>query len=133
MWVRQQNGHVSYDYESPNPDGSYPGMDAKPPATEFLRALLGTEFLSSVRCVILDNKFVTDLSVLTRFRDLKVLAIYIDILPEADLSVIAELENLETLKIDYTNISERHSAQIAVLREALPNCTIEFGPSVVFR
>ncbi len=55
----------------------------------------------------------------------------IDILPEADLSVISELKNLEILTIDYTNINARHSAQIEILRTALPICKIELGSSVV--
>lgn len=82
---------------------------------------------------MLDNKFVTDLSPLTRLRDLKSLAIYIDILPEADLSVIAKLETLEHLAINYTNITDQHLKQIEIIKTALPNCKIEFGPDVTYR
>ena len=124
-WVLQQNGHITYDYQV-----GIEGLD-KPPATDFLRQLLGIEFFSSVHGVCLDNKFVTDLSPLTRFRDLKVLAIHIDILPEADLSLIAKLNHLEQLYINYTSITSRQLADIESLRRAMPRCKIEVGSDVI--
>ena len=51
-WVNEQNGHISYDYERPTADGSYP-VGAKPPGPKLLREWFGIDFVSEVYCVIL--------------------------------------------------------------------------------
>ena len=128
-WVKQQGGHVCYDYEKPLPDGSYP-RGAKPPGPKILHDLLGVDFFSSVRGVVLDNTFITDISPITKLADLESLAIFTDVMPNTDLTVISKLKKLEVLAINYTIVD---SNQLERIKLALPKCEVSLGSDAKLR
>jgi hypothetical protein len=118
-WVKQQKGHLIYDFELLRADGSY--LSSEP---DWLRDWLGIDFFSSVHGVILDNQELTDLTPLTKLKELRSLAIMINILPGTSLRPITELQYLEELTLDYTRIDREELARIG--RE-LPDCEVIVG------
>ena len=129
-WVENQGGHLFYEVNTETPKPSKATDMPWERAANFLRSAFGVEFFSNTRGVILDNQFVSDLSPLTKFHDLRVLAIYIDILPEANLMVLAELGQLEVLSIDHTCLTQEQVAQLAEVQNQTPNLDIKIGQNV---
>lgn len=123
QWVKQQNGHVTYYHEKPAADGSRPGK-VTPPGPAWLRNSLGIDFFDDVYSVVLDNREIVDLSPLTRLHRLRHLGIFIDIGPDVELAPLGQLEQLESITLDYTNIDRR---QLEALKARLPNCQVIVG------
>ena len=122
-WVKQQNGHLSYDFELSGSDGSHPS-DAQPGEPHWPYDWLGIDFFSSVHGVILDNKEITDLTPITKLEELRSLAIMTDIMPGTSLQPIAELKHLEKLTLNYTRIDKE---ELAVISRELPACEVIVG------
>jgi hypothetical protein len=120
-WVRSQGGHISYDYERPEADGSYP-RGAKPPGPEWLRELIGVDYFATVEGVVLDRDEITDLAPLANLPQLRSLGLMIFVDPKTDLSPIQTLKNLKQLELRYTGLD---ADRIAPIRAALPNCEID--------
>lgn len=120
-WVMKQGGHISYDYERPTADGSYP-VGAKPPGPEWLRERLGIEYFASVEGVILDRDEISDISPLAKLPRLRFLGLinYVD--PRTDFSPLFSHQQLRMIHLDYTGLDPEH---LKPLKAALPNCKIE--------
>lgn len=131
LWVEEQRGHLFYDLKGERPKQPKTNFQFVEKATDYLRVNFGVEFFSNAKGVILDNQFIDDLSPLANFQDLRVLAIYIDILPEANLAVLGELRTLETLNIDHTSLTAEQAIQLSQLREKNPSLKIKMGHNVV--
>lgn len=129
-WVKEQGGRYFYEIEPEglNNRGSDLGLLQIVP--DYLRTVWGVEVFSNAKGTVLDNQFVSDLSPLIGFHDLKVLAIFIDILPEADLSILEELEGLQTLSIDHTCLSSEQVKQLTHLQNRFPKLRVVFGDNV---
>ncbi len=127
LWVEGQRGHLFYGLKGESPKQPKRNFQFVGNATDYLRVNFGVEFFSNAKVVILDNQFIDDLSPLANFHDLRVLAIYIDILPEANLAVLGEHRTLETLNIDHTSLTAEQAIQLSQLREKNPKLKIKMG------
>ena len=121
--MKQHNGRLFYDFELTRADGSRPS-NTRPSGPTWLHGWLGIDFFSSVHSVMLDNLEITDLTPITKLKELRSLAIMTDIMPGTSLRPIAELRHLEELTLDYTRIDREELARIG--RE-LPDCDVIVG------
>jgi hypothetical protein len=119
-WVLSQGGHVSYAYELPLADGSYP-MNALPPGPDWLRRKLGMDYFSSVTGVILDRDEINDLDPLADFPNLRFLALMNSVSPDTDFSSLRCLKHLKTLDLGYTGID---LDELQKIKQILPDCKI---------
>lgn len=134
-WVlNDQRGHVHYDCEYDHvPSPTVPNrvnLIPRSPGPKWAENLLGIDFFVNVRSIILDNQEIHDLSPLLQLPELRTIGICIEVWPDANLSSLAELKNLEELAIDYGQVQQ---ADLDVIRKALPNCKISLGPEVVLK
>lgn len=120
-WVASESGHISFAHKYDRETGEY-DHDAELWAPEPLVNLLGIDFFDSVRHVTLDCYEVDDLSPITDLRELRSLAIMIEISDKLDFSPLAELPHLEDVYLDYTNISKE---RLEALRKLLPNTRVD--------
>jgi len=119
-WVLKQGGHISFDYQGPEADGTY-RTDAKPPGPKWLRDRLGIDYLATVTGVILDRDEITDLAPLTNLPGLRSVALMNHVHPNTDFSPLQELPHLEELYLCYTGIDAQTAKSI---KAALPRCRI---------
>jgi hypothetical protein len=121
-WIREMGGRVGYEYQR---EQSYLD-DPVPPGPNWLRDLLGIDFmddvdsvwlggselndltplagLKSVESLNLRNTQVTDLTILSSFDKLKWLSL--SNTEVSDLTPLIELKNLDTLYLDNTEIND---------------------------
>jgi hypothetical protein len=119
-WILMRGGHVSYDYEEPLADGSYPS-NAKLPGPAWLRRWLGIDYFSSVTSVILDRDEIDDLEPLTNLPHLRTLALMNYVSPHTDFSPLRRLTHLESLHLAYNGIDPEFSGTI---RQIVRGCKI---------
>lgn len=119
-WVLDQGGHISYDYERPTEDGSYP-VGAKPPGPEWLHERLGIEYFATVEGVILDRDEIKDISPLANLPRLRFVGFMIEVDPKLDFSPLYNKPYLKTIHLDYTGLDPE---DIEPLKKALPRCKI---------
>jgi len=119
-WVLSQGGHVTYVYEEPLPDGSYP-INARPPGPDWLRRILGIDYFSPVTGVILDRDEIKDLKPLADLPNLRSLALMNYVSPNTDFASLRRLKNLETLDLGYTGIGPD---RMQTIEQVLPQCRI---------
>lgn len=120
-WVLAQGGYISYDYERPLADGSYP-LGAKPPGPDWLRNWLGIDYFARVEGVILDRDEVKDLAPLADLPYLRFVGLMIEVDPQLDFSPLYHHQRLKTVYLDYTGLQPE---QLAAFREAQPDCRIK--------
>lgn len=135
-WVHEMGGSVYYDYEIDGKNGTFVS-NPQPPGPDWLRELLGVEFLDeivevrirksvadisplsklkSLEWLCMTNHQVTDLSPLRKLTNLKRLELYSR--QVSDLEPLAELTNLEILALDNTQVSDLSPiAELTKLRE----------------
>ena len=119
-WVLAQGGHVTYDFEWPEANGSYP-MGAKPRGPTWLHDWLGIDYFASVTAVILDRDEITDLAPLADLPQLRCLGLMIEVDPQTDFSSLQRLKRLEELHLNYTGLDEQAALRIKTM---LPKCRI---------
>ncbi len=105
-WVTAQGGHVTFSYQYDALSGEY-DHDAELRTPAWLVDLLGIDFFDSVHTVVLDNTMVEDLKPITDLRELRHLAIIIEIDDRLDFAPLADLPRLRDLHLDYTQITRR--------------------------
>ncbi len=110
-WVEEMGGDVGYEYIGDSYD---------PPAYVWLRDFFGVDFFLSVDTVFLDNSAVSDLTPLAHFPTL--LHLQISNTNVTDIRPLLTLTRLRFLYLGGLSISEQ---DLAMLKEALPNCEIE--------
>lgn len=122
-WVASQNGHVTLSVSSYYNDVTDQWADSDSLlAPRWLVDALGIDFFDTVDGVVLDNMEIKDLSPITDLRNLRQLAIIIEIDDQLDFSPLAELPKLRHLHLDYTHIS---AERLAKLRELLPGVRVD--------
>jgi hypothetical protein len=121
-WDLNQGGHISYDYEWPEADGSYSRDAKKTPGPTWLRNLIGIDYFADVTAVILDRDDINDLAPLTNLPLLRCVGLMNYVHPETDLAPLKSLTRLEELRLEHTGLD---SAQVQPIKAALPNCRIE--------
>ena len=119
-WVREMGGSVDYDFERVDEHSFFA---AEPPGPQWLRDLLGVDFFQEVTVVRLAYTKASDLTPLAKLTSLQ--ALYLDRAQVSDLTPLAKLTSLETLWLNETQASEE---QVEELRQALPNCDIQWSP-----
>lgn len=120
-WVASQNGHVTFSHKY-NPITDEWDHKAKLSAPDWLIDTFGIDLFDSVDSVILDNKELEDLSLITDLQSLRSLAIFIEIDDELSFAPLASLPKLRHLSLAYTNISLE---RLAKLRALLPHVRVE--------
>lgn len=122
-WVASQNGHVTLSVSSYYNDvtGQWADIDSLL-VPQWLVDALGIDFFDTVDAVVLDNMEVNDLSPIADLRNLRQLAIIIEIDDKLDFTPLAELPKLRQLHLDYTDIS---AERLAKLRALLPNVRVD--------
>ena len=111
-WIQQSGGTVGYDYEIIRPLRTGPSYskvarnpNASPPATKWLRELVGIDFVDDVVMVFLGHgSKVTDVTPLAGLKKLERLDLYQS--PVSDLSPLAGLTNLIYLDLRGTQVRE---------------------------
>ena len=111
-WIQQSGGTVGYDYEIIRPLRTGPSYskvarnpNASPPATKWLRELVGIDFVDDVVMVFLGHgSKVTDVTPLAGLKKLERLDLYQS--PVSDLSPLAGLTNLIYLDLRGTQVSQ---------------------------
>lgn len=120
-WVASQRGHVTFAHKYVASRDAY-DHDASPAAPDWIVRMLGIDLFDSVDTVILDNTYLDDLEPITDLRDLRKLAIIIEIDDSLSFEPLAELPKLRHLHLDYTHISAK---RLAALRTLLPNVRVD--------
>lgn len=100
-WVQECGGTLFYDYEF---DGGPLRNNPQPPGPQWLRELLGIDFLDDVVFVSLHNDQVTDVTLLAGLTSLE--GLEIGGTQVSDLSPLAGLTSLELLLVDNTQVSD---------------------------
>ncbi|MGV3483788.1 MAG: hypothetical protein ACO1RT_05175 [Planctomycetaceae bacterium] len=121
-WVATQKGHVTFSHQyDPSTDQYDRKATLRAPA--WLIDTVGVDFFDSVDTVVLDNTMVHDLSPLTDLRELRYLAIIIEIDEKLDFAPLADLPKLRHLYLEsYTNID---AERLSKLRRLLPYVRVE--------
>ncbi len=119
-WVASERGHVTFTHKYDDATATY-DHEAELFAPDWLVSLIGIDFFDSVDHVTLDCYEVDDLEPITDLRELRSLAIIIEIKDNLDFSPLAKLPRLEELYLDYTDIS---AERLTVLREMLPSVQV---------
>lgn len=117
-WVEQHGGAVWNDFEMG--DSGYYVANPKPPGPDWLRRLVGTDYLSSPISANIDNDALNDISRITALSKLRFLSVTSRKLH--DLSPITKLELRELLLVIPPNDKE-----IAELRKTMPDCEITWS------
>jgi len=120
-WVAAQGGYVTFAHQYDRVSGEY-DQDAELQAPAWLIDLLGIDFFDSVHTVVLDNTMVADLQPIADLRDLRRLAIIIEIDDQLDFAPLADLPRLRDLHLDYTQISAQ---RLASVRAQLPQVRVD--------
>ncbi len=120
-WVASQRGYVTFSHEFDSIHGEH-DHDATLGVPEWMVRVLGVDFFDSVDTVVLDNTMLKDLKPITDLRDLRSLAIIIEIDDNLSFEPLTELPKLRHLHLDYTDIS---AERLAALREMLPNVRVD--------
>jgi hypothetical protein len=120
-WVLKQRGHITYDFEWPGADGSYP-RNAIPRGPVWLRNLIGIEYFAAVTGVVLDWDEINDLAPLTNLRTLRFLGLMNYVNPQTDFAPLRSLKHLEHIRLDYTGLEVE---QLRAIQAAVPGCRIE--------
>lgn len=121
QWVASQKGHISFAYEY-DPTTDQFNRNAKPAVPEWLIDRFGIDLFVSVDTVILDNTYLEDLTAISGLRDLRSLAIIIEIHDDLDFEPLAELPKLRHLHLDYTGIT---AERLAKLRKLIPHVRVD--------
>lgn len=120
-WVASQKGHVTFSHKYDAARDEY-DRDASLSAPEWMVRLLGIDFFDSVHTVVLDNTFLENLEPITDLRELRKLAIIIEIDDKLSFEPLAKLPKLRHLHMDYTHISAK---RLAALRALLPKVRVD--------
>ena len=120
-WVATQKGHITFSHKYNTSTDEY-DHNAILRSPTWLINTIGIDFIDSVDTVVLDNTMVQDLTPITDLRDLRSLAIIIEIDDKLDFTPLVDLPKLRHLYLDYTNIS---AERLAKLRALLPHVHVD--------
>ena len=120
-WVATQKGHITFSHKyNTSTDGYDHNAILRTPT--WLINIIGIDFIDSVDTVVLDNTMVEDLTPITDLRDLRYLAIIIEIDDKLDFTPLVDFPKLRHLYVDYPNIS---AERLAKLRALLPHVRVD--------
>ncbi len=108
-WIKENRGSVVYDWEFiEGPSGTKYKKNAKPPAAEWLRSLVGDEYFQGVVFVVFSDYespiVLNDLTPLANLTNLEEL--YLPSTQVTDLTPLANLTNLEILNLSHNPITD---------------------------
>ena len=126
--VIRLRGTVVYAWERQDDetagDTLMPPPPREPPGPEWVRTLLGVDFVSTVVYVSLDDTEATDLDLqgIGELTTLQSLILRQTQVTDAGLLHLGRLKNLRYLNLEHTRVSREG---VAKLQQALPNCKID--------